>query len=376
MFARDRPFNELPHLPPVVDLETKAVLKAVTRASRSLAELKGRTNTIPNPHLLLNTVSLQEARSSSEIENIFTTNDELYRSLSLDDLGLSPEKKEVLHYNEALWKGAKALRVRPFLSTELFIEIVNTIKGNTAGLRRLPGTRIVNPATKETVYTPPEGEDDLRRLLQDLEVFANREDDELDPLIKMAVIHDQFEAIHPFHDGNGRTSPIVLILHLLLRGLLDQPILVLSRHIIERKGDYYRRLREVTEDRAWEAWILYLLEAVELTAAATSQKIEAIEKLLESMTEEARRKLPTRMFKKELIEFIFEHPYSRIRSLEQAGIGGIAQRVTASKYLNEIARAGLVETRKIGREVLFMNTRLVDLLGGSDHPAASGSREK
>ena len=192
----------------------------------------------------------------------------------------------------------------------------------------------------------------------------------------MAVIHDQFEAIHPFHDGNGRAGRIVLILYLLLRGLLDQPILFLSRYIIERKGDYYRRLREVTEDRAWEAWILYLLEAVELTAAATSQKIEAIEKLLESMTEEARRKLPTRMFKKELIEFIFEHPYSRIRSLEQAGIGGIAQRVTASKYLNELARAGLVETRKIGREVLFMNTRLVDLLGGSGHPAASGGREK
>lgn len=366
MFARTHPYNDLPPLPPATELETKAVLKAVTTASRSLAELKGRTNTIPNPQILLNTISLQEARSSSEIENIFTTNDELYRGLSLDELGLSPEKKEVLHYNEALWKGADSLRARPFLSTDLFLEIVHTIQGHNAGLRRIPGTRIANPASKQTVYTPPEGEDVIARLLQNLETFANRDDDGLDPLVKMAVIHYQFEAIHPFHDGNGRTGRIVLILYLLLRHLLDRPILFLSRYLIAHKSDYYRHLREVTEEGAWEPWILYLLRAVETTAAATSRKIEAIENLLAAMTEEARGKLPARMFKKELVELIFEQPYCRIRSLERAGIGGIAQRVTASKYLNALAKAGLVQTKKIGREVIFMNTRLVDLLSGAD----------
>ncbi len=368
MFDRDRPYNDLPPLPPLTVLETPAVLKATIAASRSLAELKGRTNTIPNPQILLNTISLQEARSSSEIENIFTTNDELFRNLSLDDPALSPEKKEVLHYNDALWKGADSLRDRPFLSTSLFIDIVDTIKGNNAGLRRIPGTRIANPATRKTVYTPPEGEEVIQRLLQNLEVFANEDADGLDPLVKMAVIHYQFEAIHPFHDGNGRTGRIVLILYLLLRQLLDQPILFLSRYIIANKSLYYRHLREVTEDGAWEPWILYLLQAVEITAAETSQKIEAIEKLLEAMTEEARQKLPPRMFKKELVELIFEQPYCRIRNLEKAGIAGIAQRVTASKYLNALKKAGLVEARKFGRDVIFMNTRLVELLSGSETP--------
>ena len=368
MFDRNRPYNDLPPLPPKSELETKAVLKAVTAASRNLAELKGRTNTIPNPQILLNTISLQEARSSSEIENIFTTNDELYRNLSLDDPSLSPEKKEVLHYNDALWKGAGSLRNRPFLSTSLFIDIVNTIKGNNAGLRRIPGTRIANPSNRETVYTPPEGEDVIQLLLRNLETFANEDTDGLDPLVKMAVIHYQFEAIHPFHDGNGRTGRIILILYLLLRQLLDQPILFLSRYIIANTNLYYRHLREVTEQGGWEAWILYLLKAVEITAAETSQKIEAIKKLLETMTEESRQKLPQRMFKKELIELIFEQPYCRIRNLEQAGIGGIAQRVTASKYLNTLKKVGLVEVRKIGREVIFMNTRLVELLSGSEVP--------
>lgn len=365
MFNRQQPYNDLPPLPPKADVESRAVLRAVTIASRSLAELKGRTNTIPNPKILLNTISLQEARSSSEIENIWTTNDELYRGLSLDELGLSPEQKEVLHYNDALWTATAALRERPFLSTDLFVEIVNAIKGNNSGLRRIPGTRIVNPSTKQVVYTPPEGEEVIHRLLQDLEAFANRDDDGLDPLVKMAIIHYQFEAIHPFHDGNGRAGRIVLILYLLLQRLLDQPILFVSRYIIEHKSDYYRHLREVTEEGAWEPWILYLLKAVEITAAATSQKIEAIEQLLKAMTEEARQKLPPRMFKKELVELIFEQPYCRISNLEEAGIGGIAQRVTASKYLNTMAKVGLVEVQKVGREVIFMNTRLVDLLSGS-----------
>lgn len=365
MFDPTRPYNDLPLLPPGADLESKTVLKALTGAARQLAELKGRTDVLPNPDILLNTISLQEARVSSEVENIFTTNDQLYRGLSLDDFGLSPEQKEVLHYNEALWEGAKQIRERPFLTTDLFLRLVNTLKANTAGLRRLSGTQLKNPATGEVVYTPPEGEDTIHRLLANLEAFAADGADGLDPLVKMAVIHYQFEAIHPFLDGNGRTGRIVIILYLLLRGLLDQPILFLSRYIIEHKTGYYRCLRGVTERGEWEPWILYLVRAVEETAATTSRKIEAIAKLLEAMTEEARVKLPARLFKKDLIEFLFERPYSRIEALASRGIGGIGNRETATKYLKRLAAEGLVEQRKEGRDLLFINKRLVELLSAT-----------
>jgi Fic family protein len=366
MFDPARPDNGLPLPPPRAQIETVPVLKAITTASRHLAELKGRTHHIPNPRILLNAISLQEARASSEVENIFTTNDELYRGLSLDDAGLSPEQKEVLHYNEALWEGAEEIRRRPFLSTDLFIRMVNTIKANTAGIRHLPGTHLKNPSTGEVVYTPPEGSDIIHRLLQNLETFANDEGDGLDALVKMAVVHYQFEAIHPFPDGNGRTGRIVSILYLLQRGLLDQPILFLSRYIVEHKTDYYRHLRGVTAQGAWEPWILYLLRAVETTAAATSLKIEAIARLLEAMTETARQKLSSRKFKKELIELLFDQPYCRIEMLQRAGLGRIGNRVTAAEYLNTLAKVGLVEKRKIGRDVVFINRQLLDLLSKSN----------
>src|SRR6266446_7613286 len=248
-FSPDKPFNQLPDLPPKAELETSRVLKATTRARRALPELKGRTHSTPNPTILLNTLALQEAKLSSEIENIFTTNDELYRGLAANGNGtdLSPHAKEVLHYRDALWHGLNVIRDRLFLSTNLAIEIVNIIKENKAGVRNLPGTKLQNPGTREVIYTPPDGEDLLRRKLANLERFSNDSSSDLDPLVRVGVSHYQFEAIHPFFDGNGRTGRILIILQLIMNGLLEIPILFLSRFIIEHKAQYYCSLRAVTE---------------------------------------------------------------------------------------------------------------------------------
>ncbi len=358
-FERSKPYNDLPMLPPEARLETEAVLKAAIRASRSLAELKGRTRTVPNAAILLNTIALQEARASSEIENIFTTTDELYRSLNVESAEISPHAKEVLHYNEALWHGAGQLRERPALTAELAIALVRMIKADVQGVRPNAGAQLINRATGEVVYTPPDGEARLRGLLANLEEFINRAEDGLDPLVKLAVLHYQFEAIHPFHDGNGRTGRILLILFLLQQRLLEQPILFLSRYIIEHKSHYYQLLREVTERGAWEPWILYVLRAVESTAETTVLKIEAIGDLLVGMVEEARLKVPKRTFSKELIEQLFVRPYCKIRHLEEAGLGN---RVSCSRYLHDLAEAGLVNKTKAGKEILFINERLVKLL--------------
>ena len=358
-FDRTKPYNDLPLLPPAAHLETPAVLKAAIRASRSLAELKGRTRTVPNAAILLNNLAIQEARASSEIENIFTTSDELYRGLSGDSPEVSPHAKEVLHYNEALWHGAHALRDHRRLSAELTIEIVRMIKADVPGIRAHPGADLKNRATGEVVYTPPDGAPRIRALLANLEQFINTTEDDLDPLVKLAVLHYQFEAIHPFSDGNGRTGRILLILFLLQQRLLEQPILFLSRYIIENKSHYYRHLRDVTETGAWEPWILYVLRAVETTAETTVLKIEAIGDLLTRLVEEGRLKLPKRTFSKELIEQLFVRPYCKIRHLEEAGLGN---RVSASRYLHDLADAGLVAKVKAGKEILFVNERLVKLL--------------
>ncbi len=357
-FRRDSPFNDLPPLPPQAELETVPVLKAVTATSRALAELKGRTHTLPNPAILINTIALQEAKASSEIENLFTTNDELYRGLSLDDLAVSPHAKEVLHYNDALWQGAKSLADQPVFTTNLFINIVETIKGSNIGIRRQPGTKIVNDHTGAVVYTPPEGESVIREKLANLEAFCNDTKDDLDPLVKMAVLHYQFEAIHPFYDGNGRTGRILLILFLLFEKLLDQPILYLSRYIIERKANYYKLLQSVTEENDWQPWILFLLEGVRITAMQTSEKILAISNLLEEFHERSKEELSSRMAK-ELIELLFVRPYCKIKFVTDAGI---AKRATASRYLHELSEKGFVTKQKAGTEILFINHRLLDLL--------------
>ena len=355
-FDREQPYNQLPPLPPKdVELETKAVLKRAIGANKAVAELKGAGDLIPNQALLIKAIALQEAKLSSEIENVVTTNDKLYRALSGDEEKYDPHTKEVLRYGHALWRGFLELQQRP-LSTNLFVEVVNTIKRNDQGIRKLPGTQIQNPR-REAIYTPPEGEEVLRNLLGNLEKFIHEEDD-LDPLVKMAVIHYQFEAIHPFGDGNGRTGRIINILYLVSEGLLNLPVLYLSRYIIERKPDYYRGLKRVTEEGAWEDWILYMLQGVEETALATRDKVLAIRALFEEAVALAKAKVG-KIYSKELIELIFQQPYCRIQFLEQAGIAG---RNAASRYLRELESIGLLSSRKVGREKLYVNDALYRVL--------------
>lgn len=351
------PYNELPLLPPAGDLETKTILKKTITANRALAELKGVGGLIPDQSLLIQTIGLQEAKLSSEIENIVTTNDELYRAFADQGQRTNPHTKEVLRYKDALWHGFRAIKHenRP-LTTRLFEELFQIIKETMAGVRRTPGTKLAN-ALGEIIYTPPEGESVIRDKLANLEKFLYRDDD-LDPLIKLAVIHYQFEAIHPFTDGNGRTGRIVNILYLIETGLLDIPILYLSRHIIDNKGSYYAGLKQVTEYQSWEPWVLYMLDAIEQTALTTRERIVSIRELMRESIERVRRELP-KIYSKDLLELLFRQPYCKIHFLEE---GGIAHRQTASIYLKELERIGLLHGIKMGRELYYLNTKLLDLL--------------
>jgi Fic family protein len=352
------PYNDLPLLPPGADVETKVVLKKGITAGRALAELKGLGATIPNQALLVNSLILQEAKASSEIENIITTNDALFRAYTAKTSQVDPATKEVLRYREALWEGYNTLKERPVLSTNLFVHIVQTIRENQTGIRRMPGTTIANAVTGEILYTPPEGEAVIRDKLKNLEDFIHGGDD-LDPLIKLALVHYQFEAIHPFSDGNGRTGRIINILFLILHGLLDLPVLYLSKSIIERKNDYYRLLRQVTEQGLWEPWILYVLKAVEDTAVFTRERILAIRALMIETMERSRKELPARVYSMELIELLFRQPYTKGQFLVDAGI---AQRKTAAEYLKELEKIGVLKAMRIGKETLYLNVRLYDLL--------------
>jgi Fic family protein len=357
-FDRRKPYNDLPPLPPLADVETTAVLKKAISAGRALAELKGLGETIPNQALLVTSLVLQEARASSEIENIITTDDALFKAFTASKSQIDPATKEVLRYREALWVGYDALKRRPVLSTNLFVKLVQTIKENRASIRRTPGTTVTNAATGDVIYTPPEGESVIREKLKNLEDFIHAEDD-IDPLIKLALIHYQFEAIHPFSDGNGRTGRIINILFLVFRDLLDLPVLYLSRFIIDRKADYYSLLRQVTEKEAWEPWVVYMLEAVENTARFTRERIAAIRELMTETTERARKELPGRVYSRELIDIIFRQPYTKGQFLVD---GGVAQRKTAAEYLKELEKVGILKGLKIGREMLYLNTKLYDLL--------------
>jgi Fic family protein len=352
------PYNDLPPLPPQVDIETKGILKKVIAARSALAELKGLGETIPNPSLLVDSLILQEAKASSEIENIITTSDALFQAFTAKTKNIDPATKEVLRYREALWKGHNILKNRPVLSTNLFIELVQTIKEHSGGIRRMPGTAVANATTGVVIYTPPEGEAIIRDKLKNLEDFIHADDD-MDPLIKLALIHYQFEAIHPFSDGNGRTGRIINILFLVQSGLLDLPVLYLSKSIIEHKNDYYRLLREVTEKGLWEPWILFMLKAVEETAVFTRERTQAIRALMTDTMEMAKQKLPSRVYSKELIETIFRQPYTKGQFLVDAGI---AKRQTAAEYLKELERVGILKPHKIGKETLYLNVDLYELL--------------
>ena len=356
-FDPNKPYNDLPLLPPPADLESKAVLKKAIAANKALAELKGAGELIPNQGVLIHAIGLQEAKLSSEIENIVTTNDELYRAFADEGQNTNPHTKEVLHYQDALWQGFDAIRHknRP-LTTNLYEDLYRVIKQTSAGVRQVPGTKLAN-SSGEAIYTPPEGEGLLRDKLANLEKFIYAEDN-LDPLVKLAVLHYQFEAIHPFTDGNGRTGRILNILYLIEHGLLDIPVLYLSRYIIENKNGYYAGLKQVTTDGAWEPWILYMLDAVEQMSRMTREHILAIRDLMGATAELVKAKAP-KVYSKDLVEILYRQPYCKIKFLEQAGIGN---RQTASTYLKELEAIGVLHGIKQGREMYYINTKFFDLL--------------
>lgn len=352
-----KPFNELPDLPPKVDIETKAILKKVILASRALSELKGSITNLPNPYLFIDTINLQEAQASSEIENIVTTQDALFQASIADKKIENEATKEVIHYKDALWNAVDQINSKPILTTNLFISIVQIIKENQSGIRSLPGTQLKNPKTDEVIYTPPEGEAIIRDKLESLEKFINI-DSEIDPLVKLALIHYQFEAIHPFYDGNGRTGRIILLLYLKISGLMDLPALYLSNYILKNKNEYYINLRNVTENRDWETWILYILDMIEVSAQSGRDRIEKIEALMKRMGEEIQKELP-KVYSKDLLEILFRLPYVKRNFLEKAGLGNIK---TSGNYLKNLEEKGFLKSVIIGKEKLYVNFTLMELL--------------
>ena len=358
-FDPRQPYNGLPPLPPPIEVETKAVLKQAIAANRALAELKGQGALIPNQAMLINTLVLQEAKASSEVENIVTTNDALFRAMAASGGAVDPATKEVLHYREALWNGFNRVRKGARLDADLLVDVVRTLTFDKRGIRNEPGTVIGNRMTREIVYSPPEGESLIRRKLDELAAFLHAADDGLDPLVKLALAHYQFEAIHPFFDGNGRTGRILNILYLVTQGLLDLPVLYLSRRIIDSRPEYYLLLRAVTETGGWEAWVLYMLKALEATAQMTLQRILAIRALLDETLVLAKSKLPARVYSKELIELIFRQPYTKGQFVVDARL---AERQTAAEYLRELENIKVLKSHKSGKENLYLNVKLYELL--------------
>lgn len=354
-FDPEQPYNDLPPLPPGVDLETKAVLKLVIEARAALSELNQVAQRLPNPTVLISTVLLREAKFSSEIENIVTTDDELYRAASDDGKSAHPLTKEVLRYRQALWAGYSALSTR-LISTNLFVEVASILKDAPMEIRRLPGTRLAGGGGR-IIYTPPEGEEVIRNKLSDLERFIHGHDD-LDHLVRMALIHYQFEAIHPFRDGNGRTGRIVNLLYLVERKLIDTPLLFLSGYILRNRAEYYTLLRGITVDDNWEPWLIYMLRAVKETADETSERIRRIINLMRHMSDEVRSRARG-MYSRELVEAMFYQPYCRIQTLEKLGI---AKRTTASRYLDKLQELGLLREERSGRNAYFVNDAFLNVL--------------
>jgi Fic family protein len=351
------PYNDLPLLPPKEEIENKAILKKTISASRALSELKGAITNLPNPTLFLDTIQLQEAQASSAIENIVTTHDELFKASVASKKIANPSVKEVFHYKGALWLGLDALEKQPILNTNLFIQLVQTIKENQSGIRNVPGTQLKNPVTGQVIYSPPEGEAVIREKLKNLEDYIHSEDG-TDPLVKMAIIHYQFEAIHPFFDGNGRAGRILILLYLKLTGLLDLPALFLSRYIIENKGTYYAKLRGVTEKKDWQGWILFMLDMIEQSARQDRKRILEIEALMLNMGKEIQAQLP-RVYSKDLLEILFRLPYTKRHYLEEAGLGTLK---TVGNYLQELEAAGFLKSEQVGKEKLYLNFNLLKIL--------------
>jgi Fic family protein len=363
----DRPYNHLPRLPPAAEIETKTVLKQCAPARAALGELKQAAFLIPNQSMLINTLHLLEARASSEIENIVTTTDKLFRNLG-NEKNADPATKEALRYSRALFEGFRALKEHP-LSTRTAERICSTIKGVEMTVRKVPGTQLMNAATNEIVYTPPENENLLRDLLANWENYIHMET-ELDPLIRLAVGHYQFEAIHPFTDGNGRTGRIINSLFLIQEDLLTLPILYLSRYVIENRAEYYRLLQAVTAHSEWEPWLIYIIKGIEETARWTTAKITAINDLAEHTAAFISEKRP-KIYKRELVNLIFKLPYCRIGDVIEANI---AKRQTASVYLRQLVDIGVLQDVATSKEKLFVHPKLLNLI--SDESNEFGRYEK
>ena len=355
-FDQNRPYNDLPTLPPKQEVETPRVLKKAISASRALGEFQAHEQLRNATDALVMSIGMQEAKHSSEIENIVTTNDDLYQSMEKDSVISDPLVKEVVGYLDAVWHGHAELRRGRSLGTSLIREIVSIVLGKSLGIRTEPGTRLRNP-TGDVLYAPPEGEALLNALLDNLSDYW-ADDAGHDPLVKMAVGHYQFEAIHPFVDGNGRTGRILNVLYLVSAGLLQHPVLFLSRYIIEHKTDYYLMLSAVTERNEWEEWTLYVLDAVETTARRSIAMLERLAEANERADTIAANQM-AQGYSKELVSLVFQKPVTRISHVVDAGL---AKRRTASLYLQELERIGLLESRKHGRNTLYVNNTLLKIL--------------
>ncbi|MCF0124262.1 MAG: Fic family protein [Clostridia bacterium] len=339
------------------NLKTNKILEQLTLSSRALAELKGYANNIPNMHILINAVTINEAKDSSAIENIVTTHDDIYKVLT--ESGYKEDNaKEVVDYRNAIWTGYEMIRKDGFINTKTLVEVQGIIEHNNAGIRKLPGTELKKSVTGEVIYTPPQNEQEIRNYLKNLEDFINNNEDEIDPLIKLCLIHYQFESIHPFYDGNGRTGRILNILYLVLNELLDSPILYLSKYINTTKQEYYKLFNEIRDTGNFENWILYLLKGIEITSKDTISLIKRIQEEMNNYKAEFKEKLP-KIYSKELLENLFYEVYTKISYVEQSCN---VTRLTATSYLNQLEEIGLLESEKIGREKIYKNVRLINLL--------------
>lgn len=347
-------FSDLNPLPPEGLLETPNVLRELVQAHKHLAELKGVAKTIPNEGILISTLSLQEAQSSSEIENIITTQDALYKQqLQTDTTDVAT--KEVSCYVDALRLGYKKVKIQEAITLNTILEIQEALEGNRAGFRKVLGTVLKNVRTGKVIFEPPTPEK-IPAYMSALESFINN-DTEVDPLVRMALIHHQFETIHPFYDGNGRTGRILNILYLVQSGLLDTPILYLSRYINQTKDEYYSRLQNTRDNQDWESWIIYMLKGVTITAKHTTKLIERIRDLLLSHKQHIRKH--HKFYSQDLINNIFSHPYTKVAFLEK---DLNVSRATATRYLDALASDGVLEKQRLGRENYYINHQLINLL--------------
>lgn len=361
-FDPNVPYNDLPELPPPLELiETTDILKNCIRARVALAELKQAAELIPNSAVLVNALPLLEARASSEIENIVTTTDKLFEYADIAEDRADPATKEALRYRTALYEGSKMVK-RGMMTTDMAMQICSTIKGFELDIRAEPGTTLKNRMSGEVIYTPPVGQKLVQAKLDNWAEFMHSQTD-IDPLVRLAVQHYQFEAIHPFADGNGRTGRILNILFLVEHGLLNSPILYLSRYIIQNKADYYRLLKGVTHDQEWGPWIHFILNGVEETCTWTTEKIKAIRELMEHTAGFTHENLP-KIYTWELVEVLFKQPYCRISNLVEAGV---AKRQTASVYLKQLCDVGILKEVKSGRENIFVHPKYIELLTGEEN---------